>query len=140
MTLIAGAKTHKHYLNQKSNFMNMNIACDLSVFGSKDDAMKHEQNSAYILKQNEGVEALSEGYAFRYTYSPEMFTTLSHWINMENKCCPFFTFALRLLPAGAGQMIWLEIGGSKQIKEFMALNFKSSFNIDLEKGNEPASL
>ena len=113
--------------------MNMNIACDLSVFGSKDNAMQHEKNSASVLKNNEGVEELSEGYAFRYTYSPEMFTTLSQWITMENKCCPFFTFALRLVPDGARRGIWLEIGGSKEIKEFIAVNFRSSFGIDLNQ-------
>jgi hypothetical protein len=127
-------------MRRKNNFMNMNIACDLSVFGSKDNAMQHEKNSGSVLKNNEGVEEFSEGYAFRYTYTPEMFTTLSHWITMENKCCPFFTFALRLVPDGAGRMIWLEIGGSKQIKEFIALNFKSSFDIDLKKANDPTPL
>ncbi len=114
----------------------MNITCDLSVFGSKDNAMLHEKNSGSVLKNNEGVEELSDGYAFRYAYSPEMFTTLSHWITMENKCCPFFTFVLRLVPDSGGQRIWLEVGGSKQVKEFMALNFKNSFHIDLEKGND----
>ncbi len=117
----------------------MNIACDLSVFGNKDNAMQHGIHSASVLKNNKGVEELSEGYAFRYTYSPEMFTTLSHWITMENKCCPFFTFALRLVPDGARCGIWLEIGGSKEIKEFMAVSYRSSFDIDLKKGNEPTT-
>jgi hypothetical protein len=111
--------------------MNKNIACDLSVFGSTDNAVQHETNSGSVLKNNEGVEARPDGYAFRYTYSPEMFTTLSHWITMENKCCPFFTFTLRLIPDGAGQSIWLEIGGSKEIKEFIAINFRGSFGVDL---------
>ncbi len=113
--------------------MNMSIACDLSVFGSKDNAIQHEKNSGSVLKNNEGVEERSDGYAFRYTYSPEMFTTLSQWITMENKCCPFFTFALRLTPDGAGQTIWLEVGGSKEIKEFIAVNFRGSFGVELNQ-------
>ena len=111
--------------------MNKSIACDLSVFGSKDNAIQHEKNSESVLKNNEGVGERSDGYAFRYTYSQEMFATLSHWITMENKCCPFFTFALRLIPDGAGRTIWLEIGGSKEIKEFIAINFRGSFGVDL---------
>ena len=111
--------------------MNKSIACDLSVFGSKDNAIQHEKNSGSVLKNNEGVEERPDGYAFRYTYSQEMFTRLSHWITMENKCCPFFTFALRLIPDGDGRTIWLEIGGSKEIKEFIAINFRSSFGVDL---------
>jgi hypothetical protein len=117
--------------------MNMDITCDLSVFGSKDDAIEHEKNSGSVLKRNEGVEELSNGYAFHYSYSAELFTTLSRWITMENKCCPFFTFALRLIPDGARCGIWLEIGGSKEIKEFLAVNFKSSFDIDLSQVKDP---
>ena len=119
--------------------MNMNIACDLSVFGSKETAMQHGKNSESVLKNNEGVEELSEGYAFHYAYSPELFTTLSQWITMENKCCPFFTFALRLIPDGARGGIWLEIGGSKEIKEFMAVNYRSLLDTDLKKGNDPTT-
>ena len=111
--------------------MNKIIACDLSVFGSKGNAIQHEKTSGSVLKKNEGVEERPDGYAFRYAYSPEMFTTLSHWITMENKCCPFFTFSLRLIPDSAGRTIWLEIGGSNEIKEFIAINFKSSFGVDL---------
>jgi hypothetical protein len=111
----------------------MNIACDLSVFGSKDKAMEHGKNAGSIMKNNEGIEELPDGYAFRYTYSPAMFTTLSHWITMENKCCPFFTFALRLIPDGERRGMWLEIGGSKEIKEFMAANYRSTFDVDLNQ-------
>jgi len=113
--------------------MNKSIVCDLSVFGSKDNAIQHGKNSEFFMKNNEGIEVLSEGYAFRYTYSPELFTTLSQWIIMENKCCPFFTFALRLVPDGARRGIWLEIGGSKEIKEFIAVTFRSSFDVDLNQ-------
>ena len=109
------------------------IACDLSVFGSKDDAMQHEKNSGSVLKNNEGIEERCDGYALRFAYSPEMFTTLSHWITMENKCCPFFNFALRLIHDGERRTIWLEIGGSKEIKEFIAINFRGSFCVDLNQ-------
>jgi len=116
--------------------MNMDIACDLSVFGSKDNAIQHEKNSGSVLKKCEGVEERPDGYAFRYPYSPEMFTTLSQWITMENKCCPFFTFALRLVPDGTRRTIWLEIGGSNEIKEFIAINFSSSFGVNLNQVKE----
>ena|SRR5688572_28085809 len=107
------------------------LACDLSAFGNRESQVQHENNSLSVIKSIEGIKELSEGYSFCYTYSQDKFIALSQWITMENKCCPFFTFVLRLVPDNIGTKIWLEIGGSIEIKKFIETNFENQLGIDL---------
>lgn len=118
--------------------MSNSISCDLTVFGNKDLQVRHEETSLSIIRSNEGIKELPDGYAFSYSYTPERFTALSQWITNESKCCPFFTFSLQLTPTNNVNKIWLEIRGSSEIKNFMEINFKSILDIDLTAFKNPA--
>lgn len=101
--------------------MQKNIACDLTVFSSK-ERLTHETTSIEIFKSSIERQELEDGYSFKYEYSIERFQLIANWITQESRCCPFFTFQLALEPAANKFEIWLTLKGGEQIKKFLKEN------------------
>lgn len=55
------------------------------------------------------IPELSDGFAFRYAMSPELFRQIAEFITYEHRCCPFFDFNLTVEREG-GDM-WLKLTG-----------------------------
>lgn len=65
---------------------------------------------------------LSDGYAFRISADRLSPVAVAQWIALEQKCCPFFGFELRMM-AERGP-VWLHLTGRSGVKDFIRQEFK----------------
>jgi len=105
--------------------MNKNIGCDLTVFSSE-ERTNHEMKSLEVITKSKRITELTDGYSFYHDYSEETFTSIAKWIAGESKCCPFFTFELALEPLEKGYEIAVRLRGSKEIKQFLTVEFQQT--------------
>ncbi len=65
----------------------------------------------------EAVEALPDGYAFRFPHARETVLALGEFVAAESTCCPFLTYEIVCEP-GRGP-VWLRLrGGDEAAREF----------------------
>jgi hypothetical protein len=67
------------------------------------------------------TKELPDGYAFRLQTNLISITDLADWISKEEKCCPFFDFAIELQRDGGP--LWLRLRGREGVKAFMRHEF-----------------
>jgi hypothetical protein len=63
------------------------------------------------------VQAIADGYSYRFSSSPELLAQLTQLIELERQCCQFLTFKLIVVP---GQPITLEVSGPTAAKPIIA--------------------
>ncbi len=66
------------------------------------------------------VQAIADGYSYRFSSSPELLTQLTQLIELERQCCQFLTFKLIVAPQ---QPITLEVSGPSAAKAIIAKFF-----------------
>jgi len=89
------------------------IACLLTG----DELAARQEVAGDLLDLAQQVRELNNGYAFEYPSTEEWANKLLAFVVEERECCPFFTFEL-IFEANQGSL-WLRIGGSADIKEFI---------------------
>ncbi len=89
------------------------IACSLSG----DDLAWRQGTVESLFDQASQVRELANGYAYEYPPTREWADKLAEFVLEERECCPFFTFEM-VFEANMGSL-WLRLGGSDDIKEFM---------------------
>jgi hypothetical protein len=92
------------------------IACDLTVFTPEERA-RHDAVSAEWRRAVQGVEALPDGYGFRFEAGPDILLTLAEFVSREQRCCPFLHFAIIAEPDGGP--LWLHLTGPAPVKAFL---------------------
>ena len=68
------------------------------------------------------VRELADGYAFRYATDETIWLAAAEYVDLERRCCPFFSFALKREAEGA---VWLELTGQEGVKEFLATQLQT---------------
>lgn len=76
-----------------------------------------------ITSKTTAVTELPNGYKLSFDNDPEILKTLTHYIALEQACCPFFTFQLDVKSNGKG--IDMSIKGNRLVKLFLKSNLKS---------------
>jgi len=90
------------------------------------DAMSVEERATHaalmeaMLAAVQERQELPDGIAFRLP--PDQLPTIAQWVELERKCCPFFTFEIEV-PAD-GQPLWLRLTGPEGIKEFIVAELR----------------
>lgn len=87
---------------------NLPVACDLSVFADA-ERERHEQDGLALFRQVQEVQALINGYAFRFDNERATLFSLCTFISNEQRCCPFFQFEIQVSPNHGP--IWLRLTG-----------------------------
>lgn len=64
-----------------------------------------------------------DGYSFRYSEDPALFSKIAELVSLEHRCCPFLDFQLQW--AGAEPAPWLHVTGGVRVKPFVADTFGS---------------
>lgn len=64
-----------------------------------------------------------DGYSFRYSEDPALFSKIAELVSLEHRCCPFLDFQLQW--AGAESAPWLHVTGGARVKPFVADTFGS---------------
>lgn len=90
------------------------LACKLTT-----EALRDRKTSviASLKKQILQKKELNNGFAYKFSGSDEMIDELVLFIKSERTCCDFFSF---LLTINNKDEVWLEIRGSKEVKDFIS--------------------
>lgn len=86
------------------------IVCDLNAIPTT-ERERHQRLAMAIMEAVQERIPLADGYAFRLPFA--MWDEIAAWLPLERLCCPFFTFVLRIEPAGA---VRLELTGPDGVK------------------------
>ena len=92
------------------------FACNLFAL-SAEERQHHAGLLAQLAQAVAEVQELPDGYAFQYRAAESLWSTITEWIALEHRCCPFLTFTLRLAPDEALQ---LQLTGPDGVKPFLA--------------------
>jgi hypothetical protein len=60
---------------------------------------------------------LADGYAFRFSPTPDRASEVLRFVIQERECCPFFHFEIHFEPGGGP--LWLYLRGPEGTKEFL---------------------
>lgn len=96
------------------------IACNMDVFTAEERQAHQalfERLSAAMLSR----ELLPDGIRFGIRPGAETLHMLAEFIDGERRCCPFFTFSVRLEPDSAA--LWLDLTGPDGMREFIGQAF-----------------
>lgn len=80
---------------------------------------ERRQHAAYTEAWTNAIEsrsALPEGYEYRLRAEPPVLTALMGFVAMERRCCPFFTFSIRV---DAGPKVSFRMTGPPGTREFI---------------------
>lgn len=90
------------------------IGCNLvgREFAERKDAIGRD-----LFAHADRVEALPDGYGFRFPAGEPWPANVLEFIAVEQRCCPFFAFELVFEPNGGP--LWLRLRGSDEIKAFV---------------------
>jgi len=72
---------------------------------------------ASLKKQMLQKKELKNGYAYKFVGTDKMVDELAEFVKTERACCDFFIFNLSI--GGDKTEAWLEITGTKGVKEFI---------------------
>jgi hypothetical protein len=95
---------------------NVSIACNLAAFTSE-QRQRHTALSQQLAQAVQEVRELTDGYAFRYQTDETTWLRAAEYVDLERRCCPFFTF---MLVHEAGGAVWLQLTGPEGVKDFLA--------------------
>lgn len=88
-----------------------------------DEAQKEERRpnvEALFVGKLQGRRETATGWAFEFPSDDEAFERIFEFVDAERKCCPFFEFEITV--GSQGGPVWLEIGGSDRVKNYVEEN------------------
>jgi hypothetical protein len=97
------------------------LVCDLAALGDT-ERRKHVGVSEEMFAALQDVKELPDGYGFRFPATMEMLQTVATFVARERKCCPFYTFTVKVEREG-GPM-WLHLTGREGVKEYVRMEMK----------------
>ena len=96
------------------------IACDLTAIPVELRG-QHEHDREVLMQSVEAIEELPNGYAFRFANVPDKLLEIANFVELERRCCPFFTFTIEVEPGGG--YLWLRLTGDEEVKAFTKAQF-----------------
>lgn len=91
------------------------IACDLTVF-TTEERTKHRQLGDSLFAKVARVVEHDDGFTFAFEPDPIVSENVEHWLAMERRCCPFFSFELT---RDRAQSLGLRISGPSGAKAIL---------------------
>jgi hypothetical protein len=97
-------------------------ACKVNALTSAERTESEGLRNALAAAVTEKKE-LTDGYELRLDLSRLPLASLSRWIDLERRCCPFFRFQVEVMPDSGP--VWLRLTGSDGVKDVIRSAFKS---------------
>ncbi|HZS27471.1 MAG TPA: hypothetical protein VFB76_09570 [Candidatus Angelobacter sp.] len=116
----SAAQTGNPAANSRSAF-----ACSRLALTAEQRKRHFEELTPALLKLNQGVRELDDGYELQLPSDPATFQLVSEWAIQERLCCPFFDIDLRLDHQGGP--LWLRLTGREGVKEFIKAEFRPAW-------------
>ena len=98
------------------------LACDRQAL-SRQARKRHDERTLVLLKLNNGVRELPNGFAVEFPSDPATLQLISQWAADERLCCPFFNIELK----HEGAIAWLDLTGREGAKQFIQAQFSGWF-------------
>ncbi|HKX26221.1 MAG TPA: hypothetical protein VJ302_00885 [Blastocatellia bacterium] len=111
----AKAATEQQESKKESPF-----ACNLSALDA-DGRRRHGEVTKQMRAAIKEVQALPDGYAFRFPAEQSNILLASEFMARERLCCPFFTF--ELVAEQEDGPLWLRLRGREGVKDFIRAEF-----------------
>jgi len=96
-----------------------NVACMVYAFDQDQriryHALKRELTSLFT------AEELPDGYAFLFPNKPLALSKIAEWVALENLCCPFIQFTIRV--SGESEEIRVELTGNDAVRDLIKQEF-----------------
>src|SRR5215216_2704026 len=92
------------------------FACDMSAF-SPEERSEHIASIHAVFGRVRTFRELTDGFEFAFERAPQDVAELAEFVANEQRCCPFFTFTVRLEPA-PGPLV-LQLTGPAGVKPFI---------------------
>jgi hypothetical protein len=112
------------------------IACDMHAF-TETQRERYQNLRRMLLATVCEIREEPDGYSFCWNHEASTLVQISEWISLERLCCPFLQFTIEVLPAGGP--IWLKLGESVEIKEFLKQEFGHAPKFDVHSISHPAA-
>lgn len=94
----------------------ISIACNLSAF-TPEQRQRYTALAQQLAHTVQDVQELADGYAFRYATDDSTWMMVAEYVNLEQRCCPFFVFTLTL---DENKIVSLRLTGRNGVKAFLA--------------------
>jgi len=91
------------------------FACDPTGL-TRDERAESQKLQRQLAAAVSGVDELPDGFGFRLDESKLPLAALSRWVDLERRCCPFFRFAIKVVPK---QPPVLRLTGADGVKDFI---------------------
>src|SRR4051794_28038044 len=101
------------------------IACNLKAFVPQERA-QWRQRLDQAMSAVTSKRPLPVGYSLKIDARKATFRDVAEWVELERKCCPFFTFKHRMQAEDGA--VWLNLRGRRGVKEFIAAYFHTLFD------------
>jgi hypothetical protein len=112
------------------NDQHASFSCDMSAI----PLVSRNQHIAITKEVFGAAQALRElpnGYAFQLPNTSGFLIKIAAFIDNERLCCPFFSFAVAVEPAGGS--IWLHLTGHDGVKPFIQAEIGEALNETVAK-------
>ena len=92
------------------------FACDTSAF-SPEERVDHVASIQHLFARVREMREVQDGYAFSFSSEPDALAAATEFVVNEQRCCPFFSFTIKVAPAPAPLV--LELTGPTGVKPFI---------------------
>ena len=77
--------------------MNKSIACNITALTEE---QRHQRAALFhqLEQSAQEIRELDNGYTFCYAPKSDSWMTAATFVDLERRCCPFFTFSLSITP------------------------------------------
>lgn len=96
------------------------FACNLKAL-SREERQRYGVLVQKLVAARGDIGETASGYDFTLKLDPLTFRELAEWVEMEARCCPFFTFNVEL--RGGASTAVLRLTGPKGVKAFIRDEF-----------------
>ena len=96
------------------------FACNLKAFTTQERA-QYRKLSDRLMPAVLSEREKNDGYALELNTRSISVVEVAQWVELERKCCPFFSFQLDL--RGEDGALWLSLTGREGVKQFIEVDF-----------------
>lgn len=96
------------------------FACNILALDAE-GRRRHKMVTEQMRAATKEVQALPDGYAFRFSAEQATILLVAEFIARERLCCPFLTF--ELVSGQEADHLWLRLRGREGVKDFIKAEF-----------------
>lgn len=118
--VMTNTQSAKATVQEKKSVKESPFACNMLALDAE-GRRRHKTVTEQLRAATKEVQALPDGYAFRFSAEQATILLVAEFIARERLCCPFLAFEL-IAEQEAGPL-WLRLRGREGVKDFIKAEF-----------------